>query len=373
VTRVARVLWLAKGLGRGGAEQLLVSSAPHVDPSRFDVEVAYLLPWKDALVPDLVARGVPVRCLNQRSEADLRWAIGLRRLVAERGYDVVHTHMPLPAVAARLLLGRRVRLVHTEHNVWHRYRRATYWANALTYRRNDGVIAVSHAVAASITPNRAPALPVRVIHHGIDQVAVAASGEGPAREAARQALGLPADAFVVGTVGNFTPKKDQRTMIDALAILRETKPGAMLTLIGTGKLEDELRSHAKNVGLRNAVVFAGSRNDVQALLPAFDVFALSSLFEGLSIALVEAMAAGLPCVATAVGGVSEVLQNGVQGRLVPPRSARALGGALAELAASPQLRAQMSAQALERARMFDIHEAVNQIEDLYDDVLARRP
>lgn len=84
MTRVARVLWLAKGLGRGGAEQLLVSSAPHVDPERFNVEVAYLLPWKDALVPDLTACGVPVRCLNQRSEIDLRWAIALRRLVAEQ-------------------------------------------------------------------------------------------------------------------------------------------------------------------------------------------------------------------------------------------------------------------------------------------------
>jgi glycosyltransferase involved in cell wall biosynthesis len=145
----------------------------------------------------------------------------------------------------------------------------------------------------------------------------------------------------------------------------------MLTLIGTGKLEDELRAHARNAGLHDYVVFAGSRDDVQALLPAFDAFALSSLFEGLSIALVEAMAAGLPCVATAVGGVSEVLEDGVQGRLVPPRNARALAGALAEVAGSPALRAEMSARALERARKFDIHEAVNQIEDLYDDVLAR--
>jgi len=370
VRRVARVLWLAKGLGRGGAEQLLVSSAPHVDPERFDVEVAYLLPWKDALVPDLVACGVPVRCLNQRAEFDLRWAVGLRRLVAQRGYDVVHTHMPLPAVVVRLLLRRGVRIVHTEHNVWHRYRRATYWANALTYQRNNGVIAVSHAVAASITPRRPPSLPVRVIHHGIEQVAVAVAGEGPARTAARRTLRLPPDAYVVGTVGNFTPKKDQRTLIEAVRILRETTPAAMLTLIGTGKLEDELRSHVKSLGLQDAVVFAGSRDDVQTLLPAFDVFALSSLYEGLSIALVEAMAAGLPCVATAVGGVSEVLQDGVQGRLVAPRNARALAAALAEVAGSADLQATMSKHALERARVFDIHEAVNQIEDLYDDVLA---
>lgn len=372
MSRPSRVLWLAKGLGRGGAEQLLVSAAPHVDPVRFEVEVAYLLPWKDALVPDLVGRGVPVRCLNQRSEADLRWAFRLRKLLAERDYDVVHTHMPMPAVMVRLLARRGTAIVHTEHNVWHRYRKSTYWANALTYKRNDGVIAVSHAVAASISPKRSPRLPVRVIHHGIEQVAVAAAADGACRSAARRALGLPSDAFVIGTVGNFTPKKDQRTLIDALALLRKTRPDAMLTLIGTGKLESELRAHVANSGLQDAVRFAGSRNDVQTLLPAFDVFALSSLFEGLSIALVEAMAAGLPCVATDVGGVSEVLQNGVQGRLVRPREPRLIAEALAELAGSPETVARMSAAALDRARVFDIHEAVDRIEALYDDVLAAR-
>jgi glycosyltransferase involved in cell wall biosynthesis len=372
VSRVARVLWLAKGLGRGGAEQLLVSSAPHVDPKRFDVEVAYLLPWKDALVGDLLACGVPVRCLNQRSEADLRWAFALRRLLADRRYDIVHTHMPLPAAVARLLVHSGTAVVHTEHNVWHRYRKVTYWANALTYRRNDGVIAVSHAVAASITPRRGSTLPVRVIHHGIDQADVATINDSGARQTARKTLGLPPDAFVVGTVGNFTPKKDQRTLIDAVKLLRERKPGAMLTLVGSGKLEGELRSHVKHSRMRDSVVFAGMRDDVQALLPGFDVFSLSSLFEGLSIALVEAMAAGLPCVATAVGGVSEVLQDGVQGRLAPPRNAHALAAGLTELALSPETHARMSRAALSRAQLFDIHAAVDKIEELYDDVLALR-
>lgn len=369
MTRANRVLWLTKGLGRGGTEQLLVNSASHVDRDRFEVEVAYLLPWKDALVPDLLARGVPVRCLEQRREADLRWALRLRRLVAERDYDIVHTHMPIPAVAARLLVGRRAAMVHTEHNVWHRYRKATYWANALTYHRNKGVIAVSHAVAASITPRRAAALPVRVIHHGVDQNKVV-SADAAARMSARRVLGIPDDAFAVGTVGNFTPKKDQRTLIDALSILRTSQPRATLTFIGGGKLEQQLRDHAKAAGLENAVIFAGTRNDVQAVLPAFDVFAISSLFEGLSIALVEAMATGLPCVATDVGGVSEVLQDGVQGRLVPASNPRALGAALAEIANSPSLRAAMSAEALVRAKSFDIQVAVAQIEDLYDEVLA---
>ncbi|GAA4992652.1 hypothetical protein GCM10025734_21050 [Kitasatospora paranensis] len=171
-----RVLWLAKGLGRGGAEQLLLNCARHADTGRYEIEVAYVLPYKDALVPALEAAGVRVHCLGAAPGA--LWPVRLRGLLAERRYDLVHSHMPIPAVAARLsAFGRRApRLVHTEHNVWERYRTATRWANALTYRRNDAVIAVSHAVAATIGRRRPAPDWVTVVHHGPD---LAGAPEGP--------------------------------------------------------------------------------------------------------------------------------------------------------------------------------------------------
>ncbi|GJF32009.1 glycosyl transferase family 1 [Kitasatospora sp. NE20-6] len=359
-----RVLWLAKGLGRGGAEQLLLNCARHADSARYEIEVAYVLPYKDALVPALEAAGIRVHLLGGPPGA--LWPLRLRRLIAERRYDLVHSHMPIPAVAARLVaFGRHApRLVHTEHNVWERYRTPTRWANALTYRRNDAVVAVSHAVAATIGRRRPGDDWVTVVHHGPDLGG--APGGPAARAAAREALGLPQDALVVGTVGNLTPKKDQAGLLDAFARLRLDHPSAALVLIGAGPLEAELRAAAGE-----GVVFAGSRADVPALLPAFDVFTLSSRQEGLPVALMEAMTSGLPSVVTRVGGMPEVLADDEHGLLVPPGDPAALAAALGRLAADPGLRERLGTAARERSRGFDVAGAQRTIEQVYARVLTR--
>ncbi|MFB7475986.1 glycosyltransferase [Kitasatospora sp. NPDC056184] len=371
-----RVLWLAKGLGRGGAEQLLLNCARHADRSRYRIEVAYVLPWKDALAPALTEAGVAVHCLGGApgtpGRADPRWPLRLRALLAARRYGLVHTHMPVPAAATRLLAptlaGGAPRLVHTEHNVWERYRTATRWANALTYRRNDAVIAVSHAVARSIPPGRRrPGEWVTVVHHGPD---LAGAPEGPAaRAAARAELGLPEHAFVVGTVGNLTPKKDQATLLAAHAALLGRRPDARLLLVGAGPLDARLRARAAELGVADSVVFAGSRADVPALLPALDVFTLSSRQEGLPVALMEAMTSGLPAVVTRVGGMPEVLDDGEQGFLVPPGDPAALAGAFDRLAGDPDLRARLAAAARERAERFDVAGAQRAVEAVYARVL----
>ncbi|MGW6914247.1 glycosyltransferase [Kitasatospora sp. NPDC054939] len=369
-----RVLWLAKGLGRGGAEQLLVNCARHADTDRYEIEVAYVLPWKDALATDLEAAGVRVHCLGgvpgTPGRADPRWPLRLRRLLAERRYAVVHTHMPIPATAARLLAptAGSPRLVHTEHNVWERYRTPTRWANALTYRRNDAVIAVSRAVERSVpAKRRRPGAEIRVVHHGPD---LAGAPGGPAARAdARTELGLPADAFVVGTVGNLTPKKDQAGLLAAHALLRREHPGARLVLIGSGPLDAPLRARAAEPDLAGSVLFTGSRPDVPRLLPALDVFTLSSRQEGLPVALMEAMTSGLPAVVTRVGGMPEVLDDGVQGRLVPPGDPAALAAALAGLATDTGLRARLGAAARERSKGFDVAGAQRSVEAVYELVL----
>ena len=384
--RRTRVLWLTKGLGRGGVEQLLVNCARQADTSRYEIEVAYVLPWKDALAPALEQAGLRVHCLGGTpgapaapatsgapGRADPRWPWRLHQLLAERRYGLVHTHMPVPATAARLLtFGRGApRLVHTEHNVWDRYRTATRWANALTYRRNDAVIAVSHAVGATIPPGRRrPGDWVSVVHHGPD---LTGAPTGPqARADARAALGLPADAVVIGTVGNLTPKKDQATLLTAYAALRREHPQARLVLIGAGPLDGPLRARARELGLDD-VVFAGSRPDVPALLAGLDVFTLSSRQEGLPVALMEAMASGLPSVVTRVGGMPEVLDDGGQGCLVPPGDPGALGAALGRLVADPALRARLGAAARTRSARFDVAGAQRAVEAVYQRVLRPRP
>jgi glycosyltransferase involved in cell wall biosynthesis len=331
------------------------------------VEVAYLLPWKDAFVDEVRASGAGVVCLDAPRPTSVAWLGRLRRLVRDRDIRLVHTHMPAPAAAARLALpGRSPAFVHTEHNLWSRYRAPTRWANRLTWGRNAAAVAVSAAVADSVRAR--PPRP-EVVVHGLD----GASRPPAPRETACAALGLAPEGPVVGTVGNLTAKKDHATLVDAVARLAGEWPEARLVVVGAGPLEADLRTHAARAGLADRVVLAGSRGDVAEILGAFDVFVLSSRVEGLPIALLEAMAAERPCVATAVGGIPEVVTDGVDGLLVPPGDPDALATAVSKLLADPDRRAELGARAAVRAGDFDIAAAVRRLEAIYDRALAGTP
>lgn len=365
-----RVLWLTKGLGLGGAERLLVSTATYLDRDRVRPDVAYVLPRKDALVPQLREAGITVRCLGESGTAS-GWVGALRSLIREGDYDLIHTHAPVPAVAARAVTPRCVPMIHTEHNVWPRYRIPTRWANAASIGRNELVIAVSNGVAESI---RAP-LPLRLMHlpevavliHGIDPAQVRIGPE--ARATARGRLGIRHGDRVIGTVGNLTPKKDHATMIRAFARLAGDLDGVHLVIIGSGPLENDIRGLVKHYALHGRVHMLGMRSDVPELLPALDVFCMSSLHEGLSIALVEALAAGVPAVATNVGGIPEAIRHDREGLLVPAGDPGALAEALRRVLVDVELRSRLAETAVERAADFSIEGAVRATEDIYDRVL----
>ncbi len=176
---------------------------------------------------------------------------------------------------------------------------------------------------------------------------------------------------MIGTVGNFTAKKDHATLLCAVARVAAEIPAVRLVLIGSGPLEDELRRLVTTLGLDANIVFAGSRGDVPEVLPGFDVFALSSRFEGLPIALLEAMATGLPCVATAVGGIPEVVTDGHDGLLVAPADPVVLAEALTTLLGDPARRETLGRNATRRAGDFAVTGAVREIERVYAEALGR--
>jgi glycosyltransferase involved in cell wall biosynthesis len=365
---VPGVLIVIKGLGRGGAEQLLLSGVPYLDTERYRYQFAYLLPWKDSLVPELTGAGFAVHCLDGARGAG--WAGRLRALVRREGIGLVHAHSPVAAAGVRAVAGRRTRVVYTEHNLWGRYHRATWAANLATFPRNDHVFAVSGTVADSIRypgPLRLlPMPPVETLHHGLDPAAL----PPPGRDGVRGELGIPEDAPVVGSVANFKAAKDHATLLRAAAQVREAFPAVRFVLVGQGPLEAETRRLAGELGLDATVVFAGFRTDATRLMAAFDAFALSSTYEGLPIALIEAMATGCPAVVTRVGGTPEVVADGVQGFLVPPRDPAALAAGLTRLLGDPTLRAGMGAAAADRAQDFDIRKAVRRMEQVYAQLLA---
>jgi glycosyltransferase involved in cell wall biosynthesis len=368
---VKRVLILIKGLGRGGAEQLLASAAPYLDRSRFEYEMAYVLPWKNALVPSIQDTGLEVHCLDGGPGPGWLWR--LRRLVRTRKIDLIHVHSPYAAIGARLIApGRSApRLVYTEHNVWSRYRTATYWGNALTYPRNDHVFAVSDSVRDSIRyPSLLGALhmpPVETLYHGLDPAQVS-TWTGP--DGLRREMGIPEGAPVVVNVANFKPHKGHIELIRAVVEVRRAVPDVRFVLVGVGPLEAGAREEAKRLGVADTVTFAGFREDVPRIVSSGDVFTLASRHEGLSIALMEAMALGRPVVVTRAGGLPEIVTDGVDGLLVPPGDVQELARGLITVLRDAPMRERLGRAARERASRFDIRRTVARVEQVYEEVLG---
>src|SRR5882724_8830724 len=367
-----RVLWLTKGLGPGGAERLLVSFAAIADRERLELRAAYLLAWKDHLVAELAGLGVPAICLDGDREVDPRWVRRLRQMVRDADIDVVHAHSPLVAALARPALralpGRdRPALMGTEHNLWSSHNPATRWANQLTLPLEDATIAVSEEVRESM-PSRL-ARRTEVVIQGVNVDAIA--GRRGERDVARAELGVNGGQLLVVTVANLRAQKDYPTMLQAARRLADAGEPVRFVSVGQGPLAEELEGERDRLGLGERFRFLGYRPDPIRVLVAADVFCLSSRFEGLPISLLEAMAAGLPVVATRVGGVPSVVTDGKEGRLVAAGDPAALAAAVTELR-DPGLRSRCAAAATDRVRAFGIDRAVQRQTELYELLAARR-
>jgi L-malate glycosyltransferase len=192
------------------------------------------------------------------------------------------------------------------------------------YAACDRVIVVSRAIGSVVEAGGVRAERLRLVYEGVPERVPAAGG----REAL-EALGVPPGAPVVGNVAALTEHKDHATLVEAMALLRRRLPEARLVVAGEGGLRSALEARVRGLGLADRVVFAGFRRDLDRLLPAVAVFCLSSRLEGLGTSLLDAMAFGLPVVATSAGGIPEAVEDGVTGRLVPPRDPVALSEALA--------------------------------------------
>lgn len=367
-----RVLWLTKGLGPGGTETLLAAGATAIDRANFDYAAAYVVPEKYALVPVLERSGVPVTCLGSTGRSSPRWAWQLRQLLLARPTDVVHAHSPLLAAAARAIarsLPRRVRPItlSTEHNIWPAYAAPTRILNAITYPLDAAHFAVSEEVRRSMPGwwrRRTDTL-----LHGI--VVDAARAHLSERDRMRHALGVGADECLVVTVANYRRHKDYSTLLAAARRIRGRGAPVRFAAVGQGPLESDVIGEHSRSGLGNAFTLLGYRPDVLDVLAAADLFVLSSRQEGLPVALMEALALGLPVVATNVGGVPEAVTEGVEGRLVPAERPDELADAILGLVMDPDERSRMAKAATRRSAQFDVERVVRRYEDCYRTLVTR--
>lgn len=288
-----------------------------------------------------------------------------------RAFDVLHLHAgiaweDLPAAAAGRAAGVPV-VVRTEHlpcllsHPWHRAEHARMLAHL------DRLVCVSEGARATYLAAGAPPALVTAIRNGVTP--------RPAlrpRAETRAALGLADDEPLVLTVARFTPQKDHRTLLAAIPVVLARQPRARFAWVGTGPLAGRLRWAARAAGVGRSVRLLGSRDDVPDLLAAADLFVLPSRFEGLPLALIEAMATGLPVVATRVCGTEEAVEHGRTGLLAESRDPESLARAILAVLTSLDRGAALGAAGRERAaQAFGADRMVRQTLALYRDLLAR--
>lgn len=375
--RKVKVMWLIKGLGVGGAEQLLANSVPYLDRSRFSYEIAYFLPWKNALVSQFTSRGVPAFCLNARTPLDLMVVRRLARLLRERQVDILDCHLPYPGVIGRLagrLAGVPV-VMYTEHSlaVQRRIeglRYISFFANVFTYFGADLILCVSGDTYQDVRRFNLWRTPMQHIYNGID-LAPLESGQVD-RAAARQAMGIPAGHRVVGHVANMASKKRQVDLLKAARLVVGQDSDVTFLLVGRGPELEKLRRMARDMGLERHVILPGFVDDLRVAMSAFDVFVLSSLYEGLPTVIMEAMAMGIPPVATRVGGTPEIISEGVDGFLVRPMAPEEIARKVLALLRDDSLRQAMSERGRRKVReLFDIRRRVREVEEVYQQLLVR--
>lgn len=380
-TRPLRVLHVITRLDRGGSTTNTLLTVAGLSPG-FRPHLAY------GRTQDFPPLAVELRGTVEMTEiAELVREISplkdlvalgkLYRLIRRGKFDLVHTHSSkagfLGRVAARL--AGVPAIVHTPHgHVFGGYfdaaRTRLYvllerWAATFT----DRIIGLTEQEVRDHLELRIGTRARFVsIASGVELERFRAPSLG---SEVRAALGLPPDAFLIGSVGRLEPVKGHMYLLEAFTTLAPRFPNLFLALAGEGELSGALRDFARGSGFSDRMRFLGWREDIPALVHAFDLFALPSLNEGMGRALVEAMAASLPIVAARAGGISEVLAGGAAGLLVEAADAGALARGIEELLVNPELRRGLGEAARERARGYSVDGMLEQIEALYLDLLGK--
>lgn len=368
-----RILHVSTAVSRGGAQNHLFDLVQHQRSVGMNVAVAYLRgPHRDM--------GVRTHDLALRFYGDLRPLVRLRRLTAEFQPDLVHAHMPPGELYSRLALvgtsARRLPLLITKHNDERFYvglgeRPMGRWVG----RRAARIIAISQAVNRYMT---GPALgldPLKMhtIYYGIDARPFVEAPDASGASLRRQ-WGIADGALVVGFAGRLVPQKSIDTLLQAFSrFRRHAGVDAWLAIVGAGPLEAELRRRARDLGVGERVVWAGFHEDMRGVMRAFDVFAISSVYEGFGLVLIEAMASGRPVVATRAGAIPEVVADGDTGLLVPPGDPQAFAAALAKMT-DAELRRSLGQAGQRRALAdFTLDKMFALTDALYTDILAPPP
>ena len=352
------------------------------DRSRFEPALCYALGRSDeyfrATLAALSKTGVPLYEVPMYQVAhplgNLRAVAQIRKILRRDRYDVMHAHSAIGGMIGRLAARReRTPLSIYTPNGWpflstsDRFLAGAYrQMERLAARWCDRIICVSgHERELGLRYRIAPAEKFTVIHNGIDPSQISGF-----RAHARRTLGLQTDVIVLGTITRFAYQKNPLGLIETIAPLLHRQSNLALVFIGEGPLEKKTKVAAARAGISRQVFFLGFRADAAHLLYGFDAFLLPSRYEGLSYAMLEAMAASLPIVTTA-GGNADAVTDGDNGLIVPVGDHTALRTAVGRLVNDPTLRARMGSRSRQKVKYFTIQRQVQLTETLYDRLLEK--
>jgi len=379
--RKYRVLHLITRLELGGAQQNTLFCVEHHDRSLFEVE---LIAGRGGALDDVASR-IPQSTVSLvpwlrhaiRPWSDLRALFRLRSYFKQREIDLVHTHSSKAGMLGRcaaLLAGVPV-VVHTVHG-WSFNDTQPGWLRRGYVRLEKMMASVSDRLIVVAEPNRTTGLELgigreaqyRIVHSGIDVEAF--RGAAATRGATRRSLGYDDDHVVVGGIACLKPQKAPLDFIRAAARACAADSRLRFFLAGDGKLRPEVEREIQELGVEDRVQLLGWRSDVVELFGAMDLFLLTSRFEGLPRVVLQAMAARVPVIATAVDGTPEVVEDGQSGLLIPPGSPDIAAERVVALAGDVELSRRLVACAAQRlTREFEIHSMLGELEHLYVSLL----
>jgi glycosyltransferase involved in cell wall biosynthesis len=352
-------------LGRGGAEMLLPETLRLHDRQNFEFHYIYFLPWKNQLEETIRSTGGIVHCFRASNNIKIiLQAKRVLRYIRENNIDVVHCHLPWAGFLGRLIYKLSdIPVIYSEHNKQERYHGVTFFLNKLTFNWQTKAIAVSADVEDSIRRNINPKIPVQVILNGVNTSRF--QRDAVAGKELRRSLGISEQALVVGTIAVFRFQKRLVEWLEVASEIVKQIDNVHFIIVGDGPLKDDILAKRRELNLEDRVTMGGLQTEVRPWLSAMDVYMMSSVFEGLPIALLEAMSMECAIVSTDAGGIKEVIRNNRDGLIVDVERYRDLPDRVAALRSEPDRR-RFAIQARRRVEeSFSLQTMVQELETLY--------
>lgn len=359
-------------LSSGGSQTALLNLLKNYDHNKYNLIVVCFYNGNKTTSKAIRNLGIPVIDLGYKNKLRFDKLINLFFILNNYKPTILHTWLFHPNIIGRLY-GRIVQtpIIITSRrniNIGSSFRELI---NRLTASLDHKVIAVCEAARIlEIKNSHVHPEKVLTIYNGVDVNKFTPVNDNQ-RIQLRKQLGYPPDCFIVGSLGRLHPQKGFEYLIEAIATCNEFLKGTLLLIAGSGKLESKLKNQAKKLGISNHIVFLGERADIVSILGVSDVFVSSSLWEGMSNSILEALACGLPVIATNVGGTSEIIKHNINGLLITPCDTKAIADAILDLWNSPQ---KMKALGLQARKIvmekFSDQAMTQQVEQLYDNLLS---